>query len=143
MMLDGTHPTYADTTGSEKMFYRDMKLLIIRGNNFNDKDELSLISDKRQFNICGKSDMSESDIYWKASIISMDTESARGAHERRHYSGDYDATNRISYATFISTIHIIKITIHLIEKYGLKQCVDFKVPSKIWVSLQFTSKNGQ
>ena len=53
MMPDGTHPTYSDTTGSENMLYRNIKFLITQGNNFNDGDELILISYTRQFNICG------------------------------------------------------------------------------------------
>ena len=51
--------------------------------------------------------------------------------------------NSISHAPFISTNHLIKSTIQILEKYGLKQGVEFKVPSKSWVSLNFTSNNGQ
>ena len=51
MMPDGTHLTHADTTGSEKMLYRDIQHLIMQGNTFNDEDELSLIYDMYQFNI--------------------------------------------------------------------------------------------
>ena len=45
MIPDGTHTTYADTTGSEKMFYINTQHLIIRSYTFNDEDELSIISD--------------------------------------------------------------------------------------------------
>ena len=36
MMLDVTHPKYADTTGSKKFLCSDIKLFSIQGNNFND-----------------------------------------------------------------------------------------------------------
>ena len=143
MMPDVTYPTYADATGYEKMLYISIQRLIIQGNNVNDEDELSLISDMRQFNIRENNKTSEFDLYWKAAIIVTDTESTHGAYERRHAAGDSDATNRLSHDTLIYTNHIIKSTIQLIEKYGLKQGVDLKVPSNIWVSLQFTSNNGQ
>ena len=123
--------------------YSDIQHLIIQGNNFNGEDDLNLISDMRQFNICGKNETSDFDLYWKSSLRLMDIESSHSAHERTRAAGDSDATNRISHDTFISTNHLIKSTIHLLEKYGLKQGVDFKVTSKSWVSLQFTSNNGQ
>ena len=127
-MPDGTHPTYADTTGSDKMLYRNIKRLIIQGNNFNDENDLSLISDMRQFIIGGNNETIEFDMYWKSAIILMGMESAHGEHERRHAAGDSDSTNRISHAHFISTKHLIKSNIQLLEKDGLKQGVDFKVP---------------
>ena len=73
----------------------------------------------------------------------METEIAHGAHYRRHASGDSDSTNSISHDPLISTNRIIKITIQLLKKYGLKKVVDFKVPSNTWVILQFMSNNGQ
>ena len=109
------------------MLYRDIKSLIIQGNTFNDEDKLRLISDMRQFNISGNNETSEFDLYWKAAIRVMETERSHGEHERRHDAGDSDSTNRISHAHFIYTNHIIKSTIQLIEKYGMKQGVDFKV----------------
>ena len=63
---DVTQPTYADTTGSEKMLYNNIQRLIIQGNTFNDKEKLSLISYMRQFNIRGKNETSKFDLYWKA-----------------------------------------------------------------------------
>ena len=45
MIPDGTQPTYADTTGSNNMLYIDIQNLIIQGDTFNDKDELSHIYD--------------------------------------------------------------------------------------------------
>ena len=51
-----------------------------------------------------------------------------GMHERRHAAGDYDVTNRISHAPFMSIKHIIKSTIQLIKKDVLKKGVDLKVP---------------
>ena len=83
-MPDGTHPTYADTTGSEKMLYSNIQRLMIQGDNFNDEDELSLISDMRQFNIIGKNETSKFDMYWKAVIRAMETESTHGVHERTY-----------------------------------------------------------
>ena len=82
-------------------------------------------------------------MYWKSAIRATEIESAHGEHDRRHSAGYYDATNKISHAPFISINHLIKSTMQLLEKYLLKQVVDFKVPSKIWVSLQFMSNNGQ
>ena len=140
-MTDGTHPTYADTTGSKNMLHRDIQRLIMQGDNLNDEDEFSLISDMRQFNICGNNETGNFGMYWKVAIREMETEIAHGVHETRHAAGDYDATNRISHDNFISTNHLIKITIQLLEKYGLNQGVDFKVPSKCWLSLHFTSNN--
>ena len=96
----------------------------------------------RKFNIIGNNETRKFDLYWKAAIRVMETESAHGAHARRHAAGDYDATNRTSHASFISINHLIKSTIDLFEKYELKQGVDFKVPSNSCVSLQFTSNNG-
>ena len=143
MMLDGTHPTYSDTTGSEKMLYIDIQRLIIQGDNFNDEDKLILIYDMRKFNICGNNDTIKYYMYSKAVIRSMEIESAYGAHHRIHSAIDYDTTNRISHYPVISTNHIIKITIQLLEKYGLNQGVDFKVPSNSWVRLKFMSNNRQ
>ena len=82
----------------------------------------------RRFNIRGKNETSEFDLYWKAEIIAMETESAHGAHERRNSAGDSDATNRISHSPFISTNLIIRTKIQIIEKDGIKKGVDFKVP---------------
>ena len=81
----------------------------------------------RQYNIYGNNETSEFDLYWKSSIRAMETESAHGAHESRNSAGDYDATNSISHATYISTKHLIKITIQILEKDVMKKGVDFKV----------------
>ena len=128
MITDVTHPTHDDTTGSEKIFYCDIQCLIMQGITFNDEYELSLISDMRQYNIHGNNETSEFDLYWKSLIRAMDTESAHRAHESRHDDGDYDATNSISHATYMSTKHLIKSTIQILEKDVLKKGVDFKVP---------------
>ena len=114
MMPDGTHPTYADTTGSEKMLYRDIQRLIIQVDTFNDEDELSHIYDMQQFNICGNNETRNVDMYWKAATRKMETESAHVVYERRHAAGDFDATNRISHAPFISTNNLVKITIQIL-----------------------------
>ena len=71
----------------------------------------------RQFNIIGNNEMSEFDMYWKEKIRVMETESAHGAHDRRDAAGCSNATNRTSRANFISTNHLIKITIDLHEMY--------------------------
>ena len=128
MITDGTHPTHADTTGSEKMLYSNIQRLIIQGNTFNNEYELSLISYMLQYNIHGNNETSQFDLYWKSLIRLMVTEIAHGAHERRHAAGDYDAINRISHATFMSTKHLIKSTIQLIKNNVLKKGVDLKVP---------------
>ena len=83
-----------------------------------------LISDMRQFNIHGNNETSEFDLYWKAVIRAMEMEITHGAHERRHAASDSNATNRISHAPFISTNHLIKITVQLLETYGTKKGVD-------------------
>ena len=114
-MSDGTHPQNADTTGSEEILYINIQHLIMQGNNFNDKDDLSLIYDMRQFNICGKNETRDSYLYWKAEIRAMYTESAHEIHERRHAAGDSYANNRISNDPLISTNNLIKITIQLLE----------------------------
>ena len=62
MIPDGTHPAYADTTGSEKILYRYIQSLIMQGNTFNDHDELNLISDMQQFNIRGKNEIRKFDM---------------------------------------------------------------------------------
>ena len=93
MMPDGTQSTYADTPGSKKILYRNIQPLIMHGYTFNDEEKLSLISDMRQFNIRGNNETSKFDMYWKAAIKAMDTESAYGVHERRHASRDSYATN--------------------------------------------------
>ena len=72
----------------------------------------------------------------------MEIEILHGARERIHAPGDYYATNRISNSPFLFTNHLIKTTIQLLGNYGSKQGVDFKVSSKSYVSLQFTSNNG-
>ena len=82
----------------------------------------------RQYNIHGNNETSEFDLYWKSLIRAMETESAHGSHESRNTAGDYDATNRISHATFMSTKHLIKSTVQILEKDILKKGVDFKVP---------------
>ena len=87
--------------------------------------------------------MSKFNPYWKALIRARVTESSHGAHGRRHTAGDYEFTNRISHASLMSTNHPIKITIKIIENDRLNQGVDFKVPSKSWLILQFMSNNGQ
>ena len=127
MIKDVTHPTHADTTGSKKIFYCNIQRLIMQGNTFNDEYELSLISDMRQNNIHGNNETSEFDMYCKSLIRAMDTESAHRAHESRNSAGDYDSTNSISNATYISTKHLIKSTIQILEKDVLKKGVDFKV----------------
>ena len=125
------------------MLYRNIKLLIIQGNTFNDEYKLSLIYDMRQFNICGNNETSKFDLYYKYAIKVMEIESAHREHERRHAVGDYDAINMISHDPFIYTNHIIKSTIQILEKDILKQGVDFKVSSTIWMILQFKSNNEQ
>ena len=87
-----------------------------------------LISDMRQFNISGNNETSKFDLYWRASIIVMETDSAHGVHESIHASSGYDATNRVSHAHFISINHLIKGTIQLIKNNVLKKGVDFKFP---------------
>ena len=82
----------------------------------------------RKFNICGNNKTIKFDLYWESSIRVTETEIAHGGYDRINSAGDSDATNIISYATFISTNHLIKSTIQLIEKYELKKVVDFKVP---------------
>ena len=82
----------------------------------------------RKFNIHGNNETSEFDLYCKSLIGAMETESSHGSHERRNSAGDYDSTNSISHATYISTKHIIKSTIQILEKDVLKKGVDFKVP---------------
>ena len=143
MIPDGTHPTYTDTTGSKKFLYSDIQRLIMQGGTFNNENKLSLISDMRQFNICVNNDTRKFYLYWKAAIRAMETEGVHGSHERIHDAGGSDATNRISHYPFIYTNHIIKSTIYILEKDGLNQVVDFKFPSKSWLSLQSTSNNGQ
>ena len=101
------------------MLYSNIQHLIIQGNNFNDKDELSLISYIRQCNICVNNETSKFDLYWKAAIRAIYMESAHEVHERIHYDGEYDATNRISHVPFVSTNHLVKFTIHILEKDGL------------------------
>ena len=49
MMPDGTHPTYSDTTGSEKTLYINIQRLITQCDTLNDEEELSLISDIRHW----------------------------------------------------------------------------------------------
>ena len=73
----------------------------------------------------------------------MEIEILHGARERIHAPGDYYAINRISNSPFLFTNHLIKTTIQLRVKDGLKQGVDFKASSKNWVRLQSTSNNGQ
>ena len=143
MMPDRTHQEYADTTGSDNMLYSNIQRLIMQDDTFNYEDEFSLIYDMRQCNIRGNNETSEFSMNWKAAIREMETEFAHGAHERRNAAGDSDSTSRISHDYFISTNHITKRTIKLLEKYGLKQGDEFKVPSKSWVRLQLTSNNGQ
>ena len=82
MITDVTHPTHADTTGSEKIMYSNIQRLIIQGNTFNNEYELSLIYYMLQYNIHGNNETSEFDLYWKSLIRLMDTESAHGVHER-------------------------------------------------------------
>ena len=62
MITDVTHPTNADTTGSKKMLYSDIQYFIMQGNAFNEEDELSLISDMQQFNICGNNEIRDFDM---------------------------------------------------------------------------------
>ena len=73
----------------------------------------------------------------------METESAHVAQGRRHTASDYNMINMVSHAPFISTNHIIKYTIMLLEKYGLKQEEYFKVPNKGWMEVNFILINGQ
>ena len=56
MIPDGTHPSYADTTYSKKLLYSNIQCLTIKGNTFNDENELGLISDMRKFSICGNNE---------------------------------------------------------------------------------------
>ena len=63
MIPYGIHPKYADATGSENMLYSDIQVLIMQGDNFNDEEDLSLIYDMRQFNICGNNETSDFDLY--------------------------------------------------------------------------------
>ena len=79
----------------------------------------------------------------ETAIRAMDTKNAHGAHERIYSSVYFDTTIRISHSPFISTNHIIKSTIHLLENCGLKQVVGFKLSSNSWVRLNFTSNNEQ
>ena len=51
----------------------------------------------------------------------MEIEVVYGVHERRYAASDSNATNRVSHAPFISTSHLIKCKIILLEKYGSKQ----------------------
>ena len=62
MITGGTHPTYADTTGSDKILYSDIQHLIIQGKTFNDEDELIIISDMQQFNNIGNNETTEFDL---------------------------------------------------------------------------------
>ena len=128
MITEGTHPAYADTTGSKNILNSYIKFLIIQGDTFNYEEELSFIYDMLKFIFFGKNETSEFDIYWKVVIRAMETETAHGSHDRSHAAGDYDNTSRISHDPFISTNHLIKITMQLLEKDVLKQDVDFKVP---------------
>ena len=82
----------------------------------------------RQYNIHGNNETSEFDLYWKSLIRAMDMESAHWAYESRNAAGDYDATSSISHSTYMSTKHLIKSTIQILEKDVLKKGVDFKVP---------------
>ena len=82
----------------------------------------------RQYNIHGNNETSEFDLYWKSLIRAMEMESAHRAHESRNAAGDYDVTNRISHATYMSTKYLIKSNIHSLEKDVLRKGVDFKVP---------------
>ena len=100
----------------------------MQGSTFNNEYELSLISDTRKYNINGNNETSEFDLYWKSLIRAMETESAHRAHESRHAAGDYDVTNRISHATYMSTKYIIKIIIQSLETDVLRKGVGFKVP---------------
>ena len=72
---------------------------------------MSLISDTQKFNISGNNETSKFDMYWKAVIRAMETESTHGEHERIHAAGDSGDTNRISHAPFIPTNNLIKSTI--------------------------------
>ena len=55
------------------MVYSHINSLIIQGDNFNDEDKLSLISDMYQLNIRSNSYTREFDLYWKALIRVMET----------------------------------------------------------------------
>ena len=61
----------------------------------------------------------------------METESAHVAQGRRHTASDYNMINMVSHAPFISTNHLVKYTMMLFEKDGLKQEEDFKILWKI------------
>ena len=80
---------------------------------------------------------------YESAIKTTDKNIAHGAHERIYSSVYFDNTIRISHSPFISTNHIIKSTIHLLENCGLKQVVGFKLSSNSWVRLNFTSNNEQ
>ena len=77
------------------MLYRNIKLLIIQGNTFNDEYKLSLIYDMRQFNICGNNETSKFDLYWKSAIGVTETYIAHGEQDRRHAVDNSDANNRL------------------------------------------------
>ena len=144
LMPDGTYPIYGNQKSSiEKQLYSDIAHLIRKGDKFDDTEELNMISDMRQLNCRGNTDISKFEIFWKGAMQAMEIESSHGAHEKRHAAGDSNTTNRVSHAPFISTNHLIKCTITLLEKDGLKQNLDFKVPCKGWVEMQFTSSNEQ
>ena len=126
MITDVTDPTHADTTGSKKIFYSNIQCLIMQGNTFNDEYDLSLISDMRQYNINGNNETSEFDLYWQSLIRAMETEIAHRAHESRNAAGDYDSTNIISHATYMSTKHLIKSTIQILENMYLGKVLTSK-----------------
>ena len=100
------------------------------------------MSDMQILNCQGNAETSEFNIFWKGTIRVMETESAYRVYERIHTAGSSDTTNMVSHGPFISTNHLIKCTIILLENNGLKQEEDFKIPLKSWVEMQFTSNNG-
>ena len=55
------------------MLYRNIQRLIIQVNTFNDEEKFSLIYDMWKFNIFGKNNTSEFDLYWEKAIGVMDT----------------------------------------------------------------------
>ena len=58
------------------------------------------------------------DLVEEASTINSSITGVEYNNDHDHEAaGDYDATNRISHVTFISTNHLIKITIQILEKY--------------------------
>ena len=83
---------------------------------------------------------------YESAIKTTDKNIAHGAHERIYSSGASDATKNISHAPFISTNHLIKITVQLLETYGPNKGVDSKSHQRVGCdgsSSQRIGSNGQ